>query len=173
MESTTYDIVFYLIAVVTLVSGAVAALSKNLVTAAFALFIMLMGQSGLFAMLGADFLAIVQVVVYVGGILTLLLFGILLTNRTIGSVSGIEETESKLPAMIAGLCTLMLILFAIGTTNFASYYTPAMDSGRYLPKTTEFGALLLSRHVLVFEISGVLLLAALLGAAYLVRRREM
>lgn len=175
MDSPSYALVFYVLATVTVLAGAVTAFSRNLVTAAFALFIALMGLSGLFVMLGSDFLAVVQVVVYVGGILTLLLFGILLTNRNIGQVSGIEESSDRTPSLILGLMLLGGLLIGILSTDWMFVTAPpeAVAATAWSPKISDIGALLLSRHLLAFELAGMLLLAALLGAAYLVRRRDV
>jgi NADH:ubiquinone oxidoreductase subunit 6 (subunit J) len=174
-QSVAFVFMFYFLALATLGAAAVTALSRNLVTAAFALFVALLGQSGFFLLLGSDFLGVVQVVVYVGGILTLLLFGILLTNRDIGSVSGVEETAKRTPALIAGGGLLALLIFALGASAWR-VPTPSVEGAAvaaYSPKTVEIGANLLSRHLLAFELSAMLLLAALLGAAYLVRRRDV
>jgi NADH-quinone oxidoreductase subunit J len=171
-QSVSFVFVFYFLAIAAVGGSAVTALSRNLVNAAFALFVALVAQAGFFFLLGSDFLGVVQVVVYVGGILTLLLFGILLTNRDIGTVSGVEETGKRSPALLAGGALAVLLLFALGAAS-AWREAPAKVAGSLAPKTSEIGAALLSRHMLAFELTGMLLLAALLGAAYLVRRREM
>lgn len=175
MDSPSYALIFYAISGVTILAGAVTAFSRNLVTAAFALFIALMGMSGLFILLGSDFLAVVQVVVYVGGILTLLLFGILLTNRNIGQVSGIEESADRTPSLILGLLLLGGLLIGLLSTDWFTITGPPEGTAAtaWAPKISDIGALLLSRHLLAFELAGMLLLAALLGAAYLVRRRDV
>jgi NADH-quinone oxidoreductase subunit J len=173
MQDFTHVFLFYFLAIASIIAASVTALSRNLVTAAFALFVALLAQSGFFIMLGADFLAIVQVVVYVGGILTLLLFGILLTNRNIGAVSGQEETGSRTPAILAGLLLLILILMGVGSSGWLSASAPvASEVAAFAPKTSELGAQLVSKHLLAFELAGMLLLAALLGAAFLVRKRD-
>jgi NADH-quinone oxidoreductase subunit J len=76
-----FDIIFYIFAVVTLAGAFVTATAKSLIYAAFGLLFTFFGVAGLYVMANADFLAITQLMVYVGGILVLLIFGIMLTNR--------------------------------------------------------------------------------------------
>ena len=76
-----FDIIFYLFAVTTIVSGFLVVSSKNIVHSAFYLLFTFFGVTGLYALLGADFIAVVQVMVYIGGILILIIFGVMLTNR--------------------------------------------------------------------------------------------
>src|SRR5207344_2595000 len=74
-------IVFYLFALVTVGSAAVVVLARSLIYSAFALLFTFFGVAGLYVLLGADFLAATQLLVYVGGILVLLLFGVMLTHK--------------------------------------------------------------------------------------------
>jgi NADH-quinone oxidoreductase subunit J len=78
---TLYDIVFYLFAIVTILSAYMVVTVRNIVYSAFSLLFTLFGIAGLHALLGADFVAIVQLIVYVGGILILMIFGVMLTNK--------------------------------------------------------------------------------------------
>lgn len=76
-----FDLIFYIFLVVTIGGAMVTAFSKNIVYAAFSLLFTFFGVAGLYVMANADFLAVTQLMVYVGGILILLLFGVMLTNR--------------------------------------------------------------------------------------------
>ena len=78
-----YEIIFYFFAVVTVGSAMVVVFSKNIVYSAFALLFTFFGVAGIYVLLNADFLAITQLLVYVGGILVLLLFGVMLTSNTV------------------------------------------------------------------------------------------
>ncbi|MCK7520830.1 MAG: NADH-quinone oxidoreductase subunit J [Ignavibacteriales bacterium] len=78
---TLYDIVFYLFALITILSAYLVVTVRNIVYSAFSLLFTLFGIAGLYALLGADFIAIVQLMVYVGGILILMIFGVMLTNK--------------------------------------------------------------------------------------------
>ena len=72
-----YDFIFYLFAAVTIVSGLMVVSSGNIVRSAYYLLSTLFGISGLYVLLGADFVAVTQIMVYIGGILILLLFGVM------------------------------------------------------------------------------------------------
>ena len=116
--------------------------------------------------LGADFLAITQVVVYVGGILVLLLFGILLTNRNLEFiVLGGRRSYVVGTILGAGLLTLVMAILQLATWhNSPTPVTPGT--------TTAMGYMLLANYLLAFEFSSLTLLAALIGASYLVRGRD-
>ena len=81
MDWSGANLTFWLLTAVVLLSAAVAAFARSIVQAAYALFFTLLGMAGYYALLGSGFLAITQVIIYVGGILVLLMFGVLLTNR--------------------------------------------------------------------------------------------
>jgi NADH:ubiquinone oxidoreductase subunit 6 (subunit J) len=102
-----FDIIFYIFGAITVAGAFVTALSKNIVYAAFALLFTFFGIAGLYVMANADFLAVTQLLVYVGGILILLIFGVMLTSR-IGTVDIRVASGSK---WVAGV--LALGLFAI------------------------------------------------------------
>ena len=76
-----FDIIFYAFAAFTLASAALMVVSKNIIHSAVGLLFSLFGVAGIYVLLAADFLAVVQILVYVGGILILLLFGVMLTQR--------------------------------------------------------------------------------------------
>lgn len=159
-----YDLIFYLFAVITIVSGIIVVNSKNIVHAAFSMLLTFFGVAGIYVLLGADFLAVVQIMVYVGGILILLLFGVMLTNK-ITNVEIRSGTVQVIPAII-GLAVFAAVLFWImtstnwKTTDFEIPFTTAYD----------IGEVLISQYVLVFELLGILLLVALIGAASIARR---
>ena len=102
-----FDIIFYIFGAITLTGAFITAFSKNIVYAAFALLFTFFGIAGLYVMLNADFLAVTQLLVYVGGILILLIFGVMLTSR-IGTVDIRVGGGSR---WVAGI--LALGLFAI------------------------------------------------------------
>ncbi len=159
-----YDIIFYLFAAITLVSAFFVVTNKNIVHSAFYLLFTFFGVTGIYVLLGADFIAIVQLVVYVGGILILLIFGVMLTHK-ITSVEIKTGTFQVLPAAI-GVGLFAGILFSVMlTTNWKSYNTniPAATANN-------LGILLIQQYALVFELLGILLLIALIGAATLARK---
>ncbi|MCF8259366.1 MAG: NADH-quinone oxidoreductase subunit J [Melioribacteraceae bacterium] len=162
MES--YTIIFYLFAAITLVSGFMVVTSKNIVHSAFYLLFTLFGISGIYALLGADFIAIVQVLVYIGGILILILFGVMLTNK-ITSIDIKSGSIQTIPAII-GIGLFAGALFATMITG-----NWRVNPGE-IPNSTikQLGSALITDYVLVFELLGILLLIALIGAASIARR---
>jgi NADH-quinone oxidoreductase subunit J len=162
-------ILFYALAAIAVVSAVAAATAPRIVHAAFGLMGAFFGVAGLYALLGSDFLALTQVIVYVGGILILLVFGVLLTGRAKSSL-GLERPTTLLPAVIGGAALLFGLLLAI----FSSDFGPAREVADPPPTTAALGRALLDpeQYLLPFELVSVFLLVALLGSAYLVRRRR-
>ena len=166
MSNIIFAIMFYSTAFVVVLSAMLAVYARNIVTAAFGLFFTLLGMTVFYVLLGADFLAITQVIVYVGGILILMLFGVLLTHRTIQTLS-LDEPKTYLGGAIAGILLFVVLVFVISSTHWAIVPAKAYD-----PTTESIGTLLLSKYLLPFEISSIILLIALIGAAYIVRRKD-
>ena len=161
-----YDIIFYLFAAITVLSAFFVVTNRNIVYSAFFLLFTFVGIAGIYVLLGADFVAIVQLIVYVGGILILLLFGVMLTNK-ITNVEIKTGTINIYPAVIGvGLLTGSLIAALINSSW--KIYT----SEPSLPTTKALGIMLLQEYVLVFELLGIILLIALIGAASIARRES-
>jgi NADH:ubiquinone oxidoreductase subunit 6 (subunit J) len=162
-------ILFYVLATIAIVAAVAAATAPRIVHAAFGLMGAFFGVAGLYALLGSDFLALTQVIVYVGGILILLVFGVLLTGRAKSSL-GLEKKTSVLPAAIGGAALLCGLLMAIFSSDFGA----AREVTDPPPTTAAIGRALLDpeQYLLPFELVSVFLLVALLGSAYLVRRRR-
>lgn len=157
--------VFYLLAAVTVTSAAVVVFARSLIRSAFALLFTFFGVAGLYVFLGADFLAATQMVIYVGGILILLLFGVMLTHKIYGI--DLKATTFQFGPGLAIAVALFALLVAVmlGTTWFAGAPRPLE------PTTAEIGGLFLREYILPFEVASVFLLIALIGAAMIVRRR--
>ncbi len=159
-----YDIIFYLFAAVTLISAFFVVTTRNIVHSAFYLLFTFFGVAGIYVLLGADFVAIVQLIVYVGGILILLIFGVMLTNK-ITNVQIKTGTMQMLPAAIGvGLFAGLLLSSAVNTN------WKVLPANVPLPDAGTIGTLLLQEYVIVFELLGIILLIALLGAASIARR---
>ena len=159
-----YDIIFYLFAAVTVLSAFFVVTTRNIVHSAFYLLFTLFGIAGLYVLLGADFISIVQLIIYVGGILILLLFGVMLTNK-ITNVQIKSGTLQVLPASIGIGLFAGILAAALINTNWVS--AQAQN-----PQTTAYtiGSVLLQDYVLIFELLGILLLVALIGAASMARK---
>jgi NADH-quinone oxidoreductase subunit J len=162
-----YTIAFYLFAVITLVSASIVVFSKNIMYAAFALLFAFFGVAGLYVLLMADFIAVTQLMIYVGGILVLILFGVMLTTRVF-SVDMKTGTIQTLPAV--------LIVAALAGTLVGIFWT---TDWRIMPPNAGFektasrlGELLLTSYLLPFEVASIVLLVALVGAAMIARREK-
>jgi NADH-quinone oxidoreductase subunit J len=165
METLAPQIVFWFFVALMLGSALIVVHGRNLVHSAFALLATFFSTGVLYAYLGADFLAGAQVLIYVGGILTLLLFGVMLTNR-IYDVNLRTETFQVVPGALVASGVFAMLTLVILKTPWRQ--APLLEEG---PTTGRIGSLLVTTYLLPFEIVSVLLLVALLGAAMLVRRR--
>ena len=170
MELTLTNFIFYGFALMTVGSALLVVTVRNIVHAAFSLMVTLFGVAGLYVFLQADFLAATQVIVYVGGILVLILFGVMMTSGRLEMRIHIERGQLLLGGIVA-LALLMLLLTVIANTPVWKNRT---DDGTALTPTTEkIGELILQGPFLLpFEVVSVLLLVALIGAA-LISRKEV
>ncbi len=158
-------IVFWVFAIVTVGSAAVVVLSRTLIYSAFALLFTFFGVAGLYLLLGADFLAAAQLLVYVGGILVLLLFGVMLTHKIYDL--DLKAGTSQLASGVIVAVGLFVILTATALrTGWATQTRPPA------PTTNAIGRLFMGQYLLPFEVASLLLLVALVGAAMIVRRRR-
>ena len=158
------DFVFWIIVGLTIGSAILVVLSKKLVYSAYALLFTLFGVTGLYVFLWADFLAVVQVVVYIGGILVLIIFGIMLTNK----ITSVNISNTSVQKSIG---SVILLIFITGL-GFMVANTPWNVVANSEPtQTTEaIGRLLMIDYLLPFEAASLLLLGALIGATTLSRK---
>jgi NAD(P)H-quinone oxidoreductase subunit 6 len=158
--------VFYLLAGLTVGSAIAVAVSRHIVYAAFALMGALLGVAGLFVLLSADFLGVVQLLVYVGGILVLGLFAIMLTHR-IADVEVSNRAVGRGPAAVVVGLVLLGLLRVFLRTPFAVNELPSPS-----PSTYAVGVAFLGDYALPFEVASLVLLVALVGAV-VVSRKEL
>jgi|TARA_Y100000814_G_scaffold289818_1_gene263349 NADH-quinone oxidoreductase subunit J len=157
------EMLFWLIAVLTIASAAMVVLNNQLLYSAIALLFTLFGVAGLYIYLWADFIAGVQLLVYIGGINVLIIFGIMLTNR----ISSIRLSQTNVQQGVGGVVSFwLLILISMVITKTPWYQTTSAE-----PSSTvrEVGTLLMTKYILPFEAISLLLLGALIGAALLSR----
>ncbi len=160
MDGVGVTIAFWVLAVLTLVAAGGVMVSRNLFHAVLMLIVTFIGVAGFFILLSAQFLAMAQIIIYVGAISVLILFVILLTPRA-GRDNG--ETRMLLPAALLAVCLAAVFLIVI---NDATWPTRSSDPGL---SAETLGTALLGRWVLPFEIASVLLTAALVGSIMLAR----
>jgi NADH-quinone oxidoreductase subunit J len=160
------QIVFYFFAVLTVASAAMVVFSRSLIRSAFALLFTFFGVAALYAYMGADFLAATQMVIYVGGILVLILFGIMLTHK-LYDMNLHTGTWQFIPAIFIVLAVFGLLAFFMSRTKW--FLGKSVLEG---PTTVSIGESLMQDFILPFEVASILLLVALIGAAMIVRRQS-
>jgi len=163
---STFDLLFCVVALVTVGSAAIVVLSRSLIYSAFALLFTFFGVAIVYVFLGADFLAATQVLIYVGGILILLLFGVMLTHR-LYNLNLKTETVQLIPGMLIATGVFTSLALAATQTRWNLVPEKSME-----PTTEAIGKLFMGEYLLPFETASILLLVALIGAAMLVRRRS-
>jgi len=155
---------FYLVVIITVGSAAVVAFSRNIIYSAFSLMGTFAGVAGIYVFLGADFVAAVQLLIYVGGILVLILFAVMLTHR-ITDVEITNRAAGRIPALLAIGIFIFLLVQTIRETSWAK-----AKEILYAPTTARIGDLFLENYLLPFELASLVLLAALIGAVVLSRK---
>lgn len=157
--------VYLVIGVAVLVSGFRVVTSQNVVHAALFLVATLAGTAALFVVLSAEFVALVLVLVYIGAVIVLFLFGIMITRAPTGLEVALD-TGRKLPAAILSLILFLALAYA-SITAFGS--TPIAEVGT-ASDTAVLAESFLGRFVVPFEVVGFILLAALVGGITIARR---
>jgi len=157
------EVFFFVLAVFTVAAALLVVLARNIVHSAVALIFSFCGVAGIYVLLDAEFLAAVQVLIYVGGITILLLFAIMLTTR-IASRTEVFNEQVWASALVAVGITAILVYASLAGIRVSGDAPVTPDT------TSALGRLLLTTHVLPFEVASVLLLAAMVGAIILARR---
>ncbi len=161
------DLAFIIIAATVIATAFWVVTARNLVHSAVALMGTLFGVAGLYIFLYADFMAAVQVVIYVGGIMVLIIFGVMLTQ----GISDEVVVQTSMPnRIVAALVVLVLFIGLVAMVLNTPWH---IAEGAVVESTVAvIGNSLLTKYLLHFEVASVLLLMALLGAAYLSRRGD-
>ena len=166
-SNLVHVILFYLFA---LMSGGAAmgvVISRNIVRMAVFLLFTLIGVAGLYFLLNAEFLAAVQLVVYAGGTLILIIFGVMLTSK-----SPFSRFEAKLAEVVVAIsfAAVLFVALVMGIWSLPGGSVPSLDQVGY--PIDRLGQALLGDYLVPFELASVLLLVVMIGAAYLAKRRE-
>jgi len=158
------DLVFFAFAGLAVVGALGCAFSKNIVYSAFSLLASLFGVAALFAWLSADYLAITQLIVYVGGVLVLFLFAVMLTNRITDTDDSNPLVNIQAAAPIGIAMASLLIYVAVETPWEVLPSTTSVET------TALVGNALLTQYLLPFEVASILILGALVGAVMMARK---
>ena len=156
---------FYGVAAFVIASGAYAVWARKIDHSAFSLMACFSGVAAAYAMLGSDFVAVTQVIVYVGGIMVLVVFGVLLTDRLPVEFRQLSR-ETVVQGLFVAVPVLAALLWAVLGTKWPEI---APEAPRPEGTTAGIGGLLLTDYLFPFEFASLLLLVALVGAARLAR----
>jgi NADH-quinone oxidoreductase subunit J len=162
---TGLEVAFLLLAVSGGLAGLLVVTSRNVVHAALWLVVALASVAGMYLLLAAPFVAFVQVIIYVGAIVVLLLFGIMLTRAPVGRRVLDNSPRAKVGAFVVGAGVFVML-----TVFLAGAFADERISIQAATATAALGTSLFRNYVLPFEAVSVLLLAALVGAIVLARR---
>jgi NADH:ubiquinone oxidoreductase subunit 6 (subunit J) len=154
------NITLYIFAFAAIVSVFVMIFTRTVFYAALSLIVCLISIAGIYALLYAEFLAITQLIIYAGGVLVLILFGIMLTNRIAGKPLH-TETHHTIVGIIISIGLFLTLIAAYQKTLF-THTEPVPAQGNHI---NQVGIELMSTYVAPFEIGGILLLVCLIGAA--------
>ncbi|MCH8010761.1 MAG: NADH-quinone oxidoreductase subunit J [Candidatus Marinimicrobia bacterium] len=160
------DIIFWMVVALTVGSAFLVVLSQNLIYSAIALLFSFMGVAGLYIFMMADFIAATQIVIYVGGILVLIIFGIMLTQR----IRDVRISHTSMQRGIGGVVVTLIFLGLFRMITGSPWHFEAIPEVE--GTVSGIGKLLMVEYLLPFEVTSVLLLAALMGAAMLSRRGD-
>ncbi|MBC7606949.1 MAG: NADH-quinone oxidoreductase subunit J [Burkholderiales bacterium] len=174
------QIIFYVLTAIAIGSAAFVVLSQHLVRSVFMFFVTLFAVAGLYVFALADFVALTQVVIYVGGVLVLLLFAFLLSSKE--SLQGIENIPSGLLSAhrIPGALISVLFLAVLGFTFFQidfenlDWIKASIANGNVISVSDNtirnIGINLMSKYLLPLEMVSILLMMVLIGAAHIARK---
>lgn len=172
MDALLPNLIFYCLAVIILVSAAFTAFASNLVHAAFSLLFTFFGVAALYLYLSADFVGVSQVIIYVGGILVLLLFGVMFTgSQPGGNIRQTLQTKRGIFLLVLMFCMLIPVVFITPWPGIAEGGTNTIieSSNTAVGTVADIGKMLLTKYLLPFEIASLLLLVALIGAVVIAR----
>lgn len=159
----------------TVISAVAVVTFRNIIYAGFSLLATFMGVAAIYVFAKADFIAVTQIVVYVGGILVLLLFGVMLTNR-VSSQKITTDIVNVIPGVIIAGIVFATLVSVMSQTNFESlHWIQSAKQNANVMKATDsslqtIGIQTMSNYVFPFEVISIVLMVALMGAAYISRR---
>ncbi len=158
------NVIFGVLALVMVVAGFKLVTTRNVVRAALFLAVVLAGVAGQFLLLAAEFVAVVQILVYIGAVVVLLLFGVMLTRAPIGTVADVDNDQRWLGALVS-----LLLLAALATVLNDAWGSEKIEFGA-IQSVGQISDAIFGPYVIAFEVASILLLAALVGAVAIARR---
>jgi NADH-quinone oxidoreductase subunit J len=162
---------FLALVVITCGSALVMLWTKNILHAALAMFMTMLGLAGLYVLAYADVMAVSHLMIYVGGVLILILFGIMLTNQNSRGDKDqnnlVTEESSRTMPIVIGLAIFAGLVFILARGNFGGVEIADPNS-----KLSFVGITLLTEYAMPFELVGIYLLIALIGSTYIAKHHE-
>ncbi|MEX2419122.1 MAG: NADH-quinone oxidoreductase subunit J [Acidimicrobiia bacterium] len=162
--SNAQNVLFMVVALVTVAAALRVVTSPNVVHAALMLVVALGGSAVLFLMLGAEFVAWALVLVYIGAVVVLFLFGIMITRAPTGRDPVRLDHKRRWPAALVAFATFV----TLASVSVAAFEDAVIEG--QVTRTDELGELLFTRYVIPFEAVSFVLLAALIGGIVLARK---
>jgi len=163
MQLTLQQITFGVMALIVLVSALLVVMLRNIFHSLLFLALSFLGVAGIYLLLSADFLAAVQVLIYIGAIIVLMMFALMLTQRVMARNAVQTVNQSLITALpVAG--GILVVMFRVFVFNRWDYKAEAA-----VPTTGIIGQKLLTDYLLPFELASVVLLVAMVGAIILAK----
>ena len=166
------EIAFYAFSVSTLIGGVFTVVSRNPVHSVLWLILSFISAAGLFVLLGAEFVAMLLIIVYVGAVAVLFLFVVMMLDVDFAELKA--EMARYFPlGLLIGVIVLIQLMFAFGIWDYSDGYqqriSEVIGSGT---NTAELGAIIYDEYILIFQLSGLILLVAMIGAIVLTLRHR-
>ena len=159
------NVIFGVIAAAMALAAIRVVTTQNIVHAALYLVVVLAGVAAMYILMAAEFTAVVQVLVYIGAIVVLFLFGIMLTRAPIGRTADLDNDQRWLALVVA-----LFLLGVLGAVLSDAFGTTKLRPDVATQRAGEVGTSIFQTYVIPFEVVSVLLLAALVGAVVIARR---
>ena len=165
---TALEVIFYFLAASAVLSALGILLTKNVLHGAFLLVLAFFCVAGLYVLANAGFIGVTQLLIYIGGILVLMIFGIMLTNKLKGQPL-LTENSNQLVGVVIGLGFILSLMYILLGVDY-QYLDGAVQGP---VETIQFiGINLLSTYLIPFEVAAILLLVALIGASVISEKRK-
>ena len=166
------EISFYLFSISTLIGGFFTVVSRNPVHSVLWLILSFLSSAGLFVLLGAEFVAMLLIIVYVGAVAVLFLFVVMMLDVDFAELKA--EMARYLPlGLLIGVIVLMQLFFAFGVWDYSSGYEGRIEAAFGTnTNSAELGAIIYDKYILIFQLSGLILLVAMIGAIVLTLRHR-
>lgn len=166
------EIAFYAFSISTLIGGVFTVVSRNPVHSVLWLILSFISAAGLFVLLGAEFVAMLLIIVYVGAVAVLFLFVVMMLDVDFAELKA--EMARYFPlGLLIGVIVLIQLMFAFGIWDYSDGYqqriSEVIGSGT---NTAELGAIIYDEYILIFQLSGLILLVAMIGAIVLTLRHR-